>query len=198
MLTAANGLNPDDPSHHSKLALPHGDLRVFTYGSLMWDPGFEHLDCEPALLRGYHRAFCVYSDRFRGTPERPGLVLGLNPGGACRGTVYRIAQHAVHGALEALWAREMRRKVYRPRFVTLEVPGGKTRALTFLSDPSHRSYAGRLQIDAVAQVIASASGTRGPNLDYLLNTLRHLDALGVHDHHLHRILDAVRELRRLG
>jgi hypothetical protein len=72
-----------DPVHYSSLELPRGDLWVFTYGSLMWDPGFAHIAAEPALLRGYHRAFCIYSSRYRGTVKAPGLVLGLDPGGAC-------------------------------------------------------------------------------------------------------------------
>lgn len=196
MFDAVNGLSPDDPSHHSRLDMPGGDLWVFTYGSLMWDPGFTHVDCAPALLRGYHRAFCVYSERYRGTPEQPGLVLGLNPGGACRGTAYRVARKEAPSALDALWAREMPRRVYRPRFVTLELPAARVRALAFLADPLHRGYAGRLTVHAAARVIATARGARGANVDYLVNTLRHLDALGVRDHHLHRILDAVREIQR--
>lgn len=194
MTSEADGLSADDPAHYSKLELPRGDLWVFTYGSLMWDPGFNHRERAPALLRGYHRTFCVYSDRYRGTPQRPGLVLGLDAGGACRGTAYRVPRRETRTVLHNLWAREMRRRVYRPRFVKLELPGRCVRALAFLSDPGHRAYAGRLSVEAVATVIAKAHGSRGANIDYLLNTLQHLDALGVHDQHLHRILSAVRRI----
>lgn len=190
-----SGLEPlprDDPFHYSRLDLPRGDLWVFTYGSLMWDPGFRHADARPALLRGYHRSFCIYSSRYRGTVDKPGLVLGLDPGGACRGMLYRIAQANVADALETLWLREMRRRVYVPRMLPVSAGGRRQAALTFLANRSHTGYAGRLAIEDCATIIAGCCGERGPNVDYLVNTLRHLDALGVRDHHLHRLLAAVR------
>jgi cation transport protein ChaC len=175
--------------------LPAGDLWVFGYGSLMWAPGFEYLRAAPALLRGYHRAFCVYSTRFRGTPEQPGLVLGLDRGGACRGMAFLVAEDHRRYVLEQLWAREMSRLVYRPRIVPIEVESQKARALTFLADPTHESYAGRLELEHVAETIATCCGARGPNIDYLANTLRHLDELGVHEGRLHEILRAVERRR---
>src|SRR5215218_3255850 len=87
--------------------LPHGDLWVFAYGSLMWNPEFEYVRSAPAMLRGYHRSFCVYSTRYRGTPEQPGLVLGLDRGGSCRGIAYQIAAAKVERMLHDLWEREM-------------------------------------------------------------------------------------------
>lgn len=188
---------PDSgPVHYSSLDLPRGDLWVFTYGSLMWDPGFPHVAAEPALLRGYHRAFCIYSSRYRGTVQSPGLVLGLDPGGACKGIVYRIAAADKAAALEALWHREMRRGVYRPRLIPVSTPGGRRNALSFVANRIHSGYAGRMDINAAARIIARCCGERGPNMDYLLNTLRHLDALGVHDHHLHLLLERVRACSR--
>ncbi len=178
--------------HYRTLDLPRGDLWVFTYGSLMWDPGFRHVDAEPALLRGYHRAFCIYSSRYRGTAAKPGLVLGLDPGGACKGIACCIAAADKPVALEALWQREMRRGVYWPRMLPVTTPGGRRVALAFVANRSHAGYAGRLAIDEAARIIAGCRGERGPNIDYLLNTLRHLDALGVHDHHLRRLLELVR------
>jgi cation transport protein ChaC len=182
-----------DPVHYSSLKLPRGDLWVFTYGSLMWDPGFAHIAAEPALLRGYHRAFCIYSSRYRGTVKAPGLVLGLDPGGACKGIVYRIAAAAKPAALEALWQREMRRGVYWPRLIPVSAPNGRRNALAFVANREHSGYAGRMANDDAARIIAGCCGERGPNVDYLVYTLRHLDALGVHDHHLHRLLELVRE-----
>jgi cation transport protein ChaC len=176
-------------------ALPPGDLWVFGYGSLMWDPGFEHLRAAPALVRGYHRAFCVYSTRFRGTPEQPGLVLGLDRGGACRGRAFLVAAANVPPVLEQLWAREMSHLVYRPRIVPIEVELQKVRALTFLADPKHEDYAGRLELEHVAETIATCCGARGPNIDYLANTLRHLDELGFHEGRLHEILRVVERRR---
>ena len=188
-------LPPDDAFHYTRLELPSGDLWIYTYGSLMWDPGFRFIDAAPALLRGYHRAFCIFSNRYRGTVSAPGLVLGLDRGGACKGTVYRVAVADVPETLEALWRREMRRRVYVPRLLPVWTGARRRSALTFLANRRHDGYAGRLALDAAAKIIAACSGDRGPNVDYLVNTLRHLDALGVHDLHLHRLLAAVRALQ---
>lgn len=182
-----------DPSHRPGCpALPAGDLWVFAYGSLMWDPGFEYLRVAPALLRGYHRAFCIASARYRGTPEEPGLVLGLDRGGACRGLAYQVAAQRVDDVLALLWEREMSRLTYRVRMVPLVLSGATVQALAFVADPAHENYAGGLTLEAIAERIARCRGTRGANMDYLLNTLRHLDELGMHDARLHRILTLVR------
>ncbi len=190
--SAAEALPGDDPFHYSQLDLPRGDLWIFTYGSLMWNPGFECKTSASALLRGYHRSFCIYSTRYRGTVSAPGLVLGLDRGGACRGTAYCVAAKDVPDVLEQLWRQEMRRKVYVPRLLPVLEGAQRRRALTFLANRSHAAYAGSLEIAAAAAIIAGCCGERGPNVDYLLNTLRHLDALGVRDHHLHELLAAVR------
>jgi len=182
-----------DPVHYRSVDFPRGDLWVFTYGSLMWDPGFAHIAAEPGLLRGYHRTFCIYSSRYRGTATKPGLVLGLDPGGTCKGIVYRIAAADKTVALEALWQREMRRGVYLPRLLPVSTPGGQRNALAFVANRAHSGYAGRMVIDDAARIIATCCGERGPNVDYLVNTLRHLDALGVHDQHLHQLLARVRD-----
>lgn len=158
----------------------------------MWDPGFRHIAAEPALLRGYHRTFCIYSSRYRGTVTEPGLVLGLDPGGACKGIIYRVSAADKPVALEALWQREMRRGVYLPRMLPVSTPNGRRSALGFVANRGHTGYAGRMAIDEAARIIAACCGERGPNVDYLVHTLRHLDALGVHDHHLHRLLELVR------
>lgn len=182
----------DDPFHFSRLGLPRGDLWVFTYGSLMWDPGFRFMAAAPALLRGYHRAFCIYSNRYRGTMAAPGLVLGLDRGGACKGTAYRVAAAEAPAVLETLWAREMRRRVYVPRLLPVWIGAQRQMALAFLANRRHDGYAGQMTMDAAAAIIAGCCGERGPNVDYLVNTLRHLEALGVYDQHLHRLLAAVR------
>src|SRR4051812_30809551 len=161
--------------------LPHGDLWIFAYGSLMWNPGFEYVRSVPGTLRGYHRSFCVYSTRYRGTPEQPGLVLGLDRGGSCRGIGLLVADAKVDGVLANLWEREMPRFVYTPRVVQVDLGGEKVRALTFIADRAHQGYAGRLGLPDMARTIADCTGARGPNADYLFNTLRHLDAIGIRE-----------------
>lgn len=179
--TARHSAHPHCPP------LPAGDLWVFAYGSLMWDPGFPYVEARPALLRGYHRSFCIWSGRYRGTPEHPGLVLGLDRGGACRGIAYRVATASIDEALRLLWVREMRRLTYRPRVVNVTHDAAVVPALTFTADPGRPSYAGRLSDAEAAARIAVCAGERGPNIDYLANTLRHLDELGVRDDRLQRI-----------
>jgi cation transport protein ChaC len=183
--------NEKPAPHHVDLPdLPPGDLWVFAYGSLMWNPGFPHVESAHALLRGYHRSFCIWSPGYRGTPEQPGLVLGLARGGACRGIAYRVAESAVDEALALLWAREMSRRTYRPRVMRIVLEREDIDALTFVADPRRAGYAGRMPEEAVAARIVRCAGARGSNIEYLANTLRHLDALGVHDERLHRIYDA--------
>jgi cation transport protein ChaC len=180
--------------HHSELDLPRRDLWIFGYGSLMWDPGFPHVECMPALIHGYHRELCIYSSRWRGTPQSPGLVLGLERGGACRGVAYRIAATHVGRSLESLWEREMRRGVYRPRLLNARLPTRKARVLAFVANPLHPGYAGALPTERTAELIANCHGDRGPNVEYLARTLKHLADLGVRDHHLLRVMAAVRAL----
>ena len=176
-------------------ALPPGDLWIFAYGSLMWNPEFEFVRSAPALLYGYHRAFCIYSKRYRGTPDRPGLVLGLDRGGCCRGVAFLIAERAAADVLEILWEREMSDLIYHPRVVPLAVETMRVNALTFVADRGHEGYAGRLELDEEARTIAEGAGARGPNADYLFNTLRHLAALGIRERHLDALSRAVQALQ---
>ena len=194
----AEAAQPDNAlRHYSQLQLPAGDIWVFGYGSLMWDPGIPFLRRAPALVFGYHRALCVYSSRWRGTPEQPGLVLGLDRGGACRGIVYRIHAADVPPVLEALWEREreMPRSVYEPRLLPARLPGQRARALAFVPDRRHPGYAGKLSVAATARLVATCGGDRGPNVEYVKRTVEHLSVLGVRDRSLQRILDAARRLK---
>ena len=176
----------------SRIEAHAGELWIFGYGSLMWNPGFACVEWAPALIYGYHRALCISSDRWRGTPERPGLVLGLARGGACRGIAFRVAREDVKAALEALWTREMRRHVYRPRLVRARLPGSEVRALAFIADRHHYAYTEGLSVRQIAARIATCCGSRGENLEYLARTMAHLRELGVRDHHLQRVLDSAR------
>jgi cation transport protein ChaC len=172
-----------------RLAPPPGkDFWIFAYGSLMWRPGFPWIESQPALLRGHHRAFCVYSSHYRGTPERPGLVLGLDRGGACRGRAYRVAAAQGKVVTDYLHEREMITGVYQPRWLQVDVPGRRIVAAAYLVDRSHSQYTGKLPPERVADFIRQGRGSAGSNLDYLRNTVRHLDELGIADGPLHRLL----------
>ena len=172
--------SPTAPPHVlNALMPPRGDLWVFGYGSLMWDPGFPFAQAEAGLLHGYHRAFCMVSRRHRGTPERPGLVLALDKGGSCRGMSYRVDRSSAEAVLAYLWDREMARYAYLPRTVTVRLRTQEVQCTTFVADRDHASYAGRLTPQRAARIIRRAHGGRGSNRDYLASTIAHLDELGV-------------------
>ncbi|WP_366556079.1 gamma-glutamylcyclotransferase [Aquibaculum sediminis] len=168
------------------------DWWVFGYGSLMWNPGFPHHEGRSALLRGYHRRFCVFSLRYRGTPERPGLVLGLAPGGACRGMAFRVPASDGEEVLDYLWEREMVTGVYRPRWLRVDTPQGPAHALSFVADPGHGQYC-RLNAESTAALIRQGVGQRGPCRDYLINTERHLREMGIRDRMLTRLIALLEE-----
>jgi cation transport protein ChaC len=172
-----------------RLVPPKGEFWVFGYGSLMWRPEFPFVAAESALLRGWHRAFCVWSIHYRGTVEKPGLVLGLDRGGACRGRAFLIAPKDAPAVAEYLHRREMLTGVYEPRYVKVELASGKrAKAATFLADSCHSQYAGKLAPSKLIRIICEGHGSAGSNLDYLRNTVRHLDELGIADGPLHRLL----------
>jgi glutathione-specific gamma-glutamylcyclotransferase len=176
-----------------ELKPPEGeDFWVFAYGSLMWRPGFDFLEARPALLRGYHRAFCIASTHYRGSAERPGLVLGLDRGGACRGRVYRIAAEKAAPVARYLHEREMVTGVYDPRWVRVATAAGVLTAVTYVADRAHPQYAGKLPAERIIGMIRRGVGTAGSNIDYLANTVRHLDELGIADGPLHRLLRQVK------
>ena len=168
---------------------PGAEFRIFGYGSLMWRPGFEFAEATPALLHGWRRGFCIYSHRYRGTAESPGLVLGLDRGGSCRGIVYRVAGGEARAVAEYLWDREMIAGVYLPRRVTVRQANGTVDCHAFVADRRHAQYAGSLPRSKVVSIISRAAGESGSNREYLANTVRHLDLLGISDGPLHRLLE---------
>jgi len=176
--------------------VPRGDLWVFGYGSLMWSPHFPHVDSSPAMLHGYHRALCILSSRYRGTAEKPGLVMGLCPGGSCWGIAFRVRESQVRRTLSGLWAREMPRKVYVPRLVSVRVKrGALVAALAFIADRAHPSVVRELDLRSRAQLVAQGIGERGPCTDYVRKTLEHMYTLGVSDPHLARVLETAEAIR---
>ena len=167
---------------------PGAEFRIFGYGSLMWRPGFEYVEALPALLHGWRRGFCIYSHRYRGTAENPGLVLGLDRGGSCRGIVYRVAGPNVRAVVDYLWGREMIAGVYLPRLVTVRQADGPMECHAFVADRRHDQYAGGLPHSEMVSIIGRAAGETGSNREYLANTVRHMDELGITDGPLHRLL----------
>jgi cation transport protein ChaC len=161
------------------------DFWVFGYGSLMWRPGFDFVEQAPARLDGLHRALCVYSWVHRGTRENPGLVLGLDRGGSCRGVAYRVAGRNREAVLAYLRERELVTGVYREVWWTIRFTEAITRppvkALTYLAERDHVQYAGRLPRQTLLAMISGSSGQSGANRDYVINTAAHLKALGLHD-----------------
>jgi glutathione-specific gamma-glutamylcyclotransferase len=166
------------------------DLWIFGYGSLMWRPGFEYVERAPARLTGYHRCFCITSTHHRGNAERPGLVLGLDRGGVCEGVAYRIATDQAADVRGYLRARELVNGVYREAFAPLRLLDGSNRdvrAVSYIVERAHPSYAGSPPLSRQAFMIRGARGLSGDNLDYLVNTVRHLQASGIRERALERL-----------
>jgi cation transport protein ChaC len=172
-----------------------GDLWVFGYGSLIWRPGFEFVERVEARLVGAHRALCVYSFVHRGTPERPGLVLGLDQGGACRGMAYRVAAGKRAETVAYLRAREQATMVYRESVRSVWLRGGpeqRISALCYVVDRGHPQYAGRLSLDQQLHHVRQGHGRSGPNRDYVLATVAALEELGLRESELHLLAERLK------
>ncbi|TIY09737.1 MAG: gamma-glutamylcyclotransferase, partial [Mesorhizobium sp.] len=164
-----------------------GDFWVFGYGSLIWRPGFAHVETRRARLHGYRRSLCVYSFVHRGTRERPGLVLGLDRGGSCIGLAFRVPGDLRNEVITYLRERELVTNVYRERMLSIRLDsdgmnGGEiVPAVAYVVDRTHEQYAGALDAADAATVVRGAVGQSGKNEDYVLSTLEHLEALGIRD-----------------
>ena len=172
---------------------PEGDaVWLFAYGSLMWDPCFAVAERRSATLDGFRRGFNVWTALARGTPERPGLGLGLEPGdGRCRGIAWRLDPDRVREGLEAIWRREMHTAIYRPHWLNVGTGDGDITALTFVVDPAHPQFAGGLPPGHAADLIAAAAGKYGSCRDYLADAVAALAALGIDDPDLTTLHDLV-------
>jgi cation transport protein ChaC len=167
------------------------DLWVFAIGSLIWKPRFPVVERRPALVRGWHRAFCIGPDnRYRGNPAAPGLMLSLDRGGQCHGIAMRMDPADPAASLEALLRLE---PPLPPRWVRAVTSEGAVPAIAFASERRHFSYAGRLSEAEVADRLALAVGHVGSMPDYLLNTITHLQEAGIHDRALWRMQALVAE-----
>jgi glutathione-specific gamma-glutamylcyclotransferase len=168
------------------------DLWVFGYASLIWRPEFEFEEHRAAAVHGWHRALRMRSRVNRGTPERPGLVFALVPGGSCRGVVYRIGRERAESELERLWAREMPTGVYDPRWLPCRTPEGTVEALGFTLSRRSPNYVSTLSDDELLHVLRGASGRYGTTLQYLIDTARSLRDRGVRDREIERLMALVR------
>ncbi len=172
---------------------------VFGYGSLMWRPGFAYVERSGAVLRGRRRAFCIYSVHHRGTPARPGLVLGLTPGGSVRGMAYRVAEADWPSVYAYLQEREQPTETYVESRLRIGLADGRrVEALTFVSDTGHPQWAGALDLDTQARLIAGAQGLSGRNVDYLRDLVRHLLQADARDHEIEALLAQVERLEAEG
>lgn len=170
------------------------DLWIYGYGSLIWRPEFSFAESRPALLRGYHRSLCLWSRVNRGTPERPGLVFGLDVGGSCRGVVYRIPASDVPHTLTELWKREMPSGAYIPKWLSCATEPSAVQALAFVMDRSQPAYISGLTQEQLVAIVQHAHGSYGPCTEYVLETAQALEQAGIHDRKLDTL---VRELKAI-
>lgn len=167
-------------------------LWVFGYGSLMWRPGFAYAERHVGLLKGAHRRLCVYSYNHRGTPERPGLVLGLDRGGACKGIAFFVRPDDVPATRAYLKEREQISMVYDEVFRSVRLTDGRTiAAMTYIVNRDHRQYAAPMPRERLLHYVRQGVGRSGPNLDYVRNTHLHLLEIGIVDPTLHWLTDAL-------
>ena len=169
---------------------------IFGYASLMWKPGFSFVEAQPALLCGYHRALCVYSTRYRGTPEKPGLVMGLDRGGSCKGRAFLLAANDVPQVMDYLYDREMDTNCYQPKFINVRLGDDRrVSAYNFIVRRDHQQYTGKLSIEQTVKLVRQGVGPMGTALEYLQSTLDHLDELGMVEGPLHDICARTKAVR---
>lgn len=173
-----------------------GDIWVFAYGALMWKPDFAFEDMRRATALGWHRRFCLWQWRYRGTRERPALMLALDRGGACKGVAYRVSRPGARASLDPMLRRELNGDGYRPSWLTVDTEKGRQRAIGFVANRRGARYAGALPDNVIAHHIATACGHIGPSADYLLETTRACAALGIEDRMLLRLQALVAEKLR--
>lgn len=174
---------------------PEHGLRLFAYGSLIWKPEIAQTGARIAVAQGWHRSFCFRILRHRGTAETPGLMMALDRGGSCRGLLYDLARDGVAAELARLFRREFTVKPGNslPRWIRVQTGEGPMPALTFAMNRASPAYVGRLDPGEVAKVLARACGHWGSGAEYLMNTVQHLEAQGIHDRALWRLQRLVAE-----
>ncbi|MEQ9364408.1 MAG: gamma-glutamylcyclotransferase [Leptospirales bacterium] len=193
-------------------------MRIFGYGSLLWNPGFDYEHKIPARLDGHHRAFCRLSVRHRGTPEKPGMVVGLKPGGSCDGICFSVSNRNRAAVLEYLDAREgggYRRELVNVYAPVTPGPGASSRAespgpgsdsrspganftvlqaYTYLPEEGHPTYAPDLSEDETLALIAYGVGRSGRARDYLKELVHHLKLLQIQEPEFERMWRRIRDI----
>ncbi|HWU61917.1 MAG TPA: gamma-glutamylcyclotransferase [Ensifer sp.] len=165
------------------------DFWVFGYGSLMWKPGFAFEERQIARAYGYRRSLCIRSWVHRGTRENPGLVLGLDRGGSCKGVAFRVADAEREAVIAYLRERELVTNVYLERFAQARLADGRwVRTLIYVADPRHEQFERPSNPEEAAEIVARSVGASGHNLDYVRNTVTHMRELGIRDHWLESVL----------
>ena len=191
-------LTPEERERSLREILAHvrsgEDVWLFGYGSLMWNPMVHHTERRPGLVHGYHRRYCFWVRMGRGSPEVPGLMLGLDRGGSCRGMAFRIPADLAEAELTLIWRREMLSGAYCPRWVDVRTDEGRIRAVTFVANPHCPQYARTVPLDIAAAHIARAEGWLGTCREYLEKTISQLKALGFSDRYLNRMHGLVQAL----
>ncbi|NJM71406.1 MAG: gamma-glutamylcyclotransferase [Scytonema sp. RU_4_4] len=170
---------------------PDSDVWLFAYGSLIWNPIFKFAEQRIGTIYGWHRRFCLWVPQGRGTPDNPGLVLGLDRGGSCRGVAYRIAATDVQSELQLLWRREMVVGCYIPRWVKVFDDTQRLQAIAFVINHQHRAYSGKISFETTVNSIATACGELGSCADYLMHTVNSLMSVGIKDKQLLRLRECV-------
>lgn len=173
-----------------------GDVWVFAFGSLIWNPAFLYAERRVARVHGWHRQFCLWVKAGRGTPETPGLMLSLESGGSCTGVVYRLAPGTEATELDVLWRREMFTRSYRPVWVAARTGDGPVRAIAFAANRAHERYAPGLDDATIVRHLATCAGPMGRGCDYLFDTVAHLRELGIRDRGLEALERRVRAWSR--
>lgn len=172
------------------------DVWLFAYGSLIWNPAIDFAEQRCVTVPGYHRKFCLEVHLARGSPEAPGLMLGLDRGGSCRGVAFRIKAERAREELDVVWRREMVSPAYSPKWLRAHDGEAAIRAIGFVVNRAHDRYVGDMDEARAAGLIARASGFLGPCADYLHQTSEHLEALGMADSGLLRLAALVKDESR--
>ncbi|MBL8642510.1 MAG: gamma-glutamylcyclotransferase [Rhodospirillaceae bacterium] len=181
------------PVPASDPAIDPDNFWVFGYGSLMWRPGFDYVERGLALLNGFSRDMCLISIHYRGTKEKPGMVCGLSPGGACQGVAFRIAPEHVGRVVDYLDERELISYIYIPRHVPVVLDTGVTViARAYVADAAHEQFAGGWSEEKKIAHVAQGVGSEGSSVDYLANIVAHLRELNISDPNLESLLEKVR------
>ena len=185
------GRDPQDMLEATLASRPDGDLWLFGYGSLIWNPEVVHEEVRPARVWGWRRTLRMWSRINRGTEQAPGLVFALMSGGSCSGIALRVPQHCAERELRQLWRREMPRAVYDPRWLRTRTPHGVVQALAFTLHPDSPSYTGELDDQQLIEILRNCRGRYGTTLEYVARTARALRAIGIRDAEIERIMALV-------